>query len=126
MRRDTRNGLENIGCIVIVLALFAAPFVIYLVKNSVGTSSVRENAERYALRYGSRFEGMRRPVAECMGVDNDNNGYVTCTLRDADREMGVQRPRQVECVANVFFEWSTGCREYRLRTLDVQAGGDGQ
>ncbi len=126
MRRDTRNGLENIGCIVIVLAFFFAPPLVYVGTGSVRASIVRDNAERYALRYGSRFEGMRRPVAECMGEDSEGNGYVTCTLRDADREMGVQRPRQVECVANVFFEWSTGCREYRLRTLDVQAGGDGQ
>jgi hypothetical protein len=116
--------LESIGCIAIVFVPFAALLAIYGATHIVGASRVRENAERYALRYGSRFEGMRRPVAECMGVDNDNNGYVTCTLRDADREMGVQRPRQVECVANVFFEWSTGCREYRLRTLDVQTGGD--
>lgn len=112
-----------IAIIFIIIGLGAVPS---LVGRSVGASAVRENAERYAVRYGSRIGGMRTPIAECMAVDNDNNGYVTCTLRDADREMGVQRPRQVECVANVFFEWSTGCREYRLRTLDVQTGGDGR
>lgn len=90
--------------------------------DTIFAGAVRENAERYATRYGSRMEGMRAPVAECMGVDSDDNGYVTCTVRDSDRELGDARPHQIECRANVVFEFDTGCREYRLRTIDVRTG----
>lgn len=99
------------------VAAFVALFVVagtWLVfGDTLGEQAVRDHAERYAISHGSRIDGMRLPVAECSGIDSDANGYVTCTLRDADRDFGSPVPKHVECVSNVFFEWNTGCRDYR-------------
>lgn len=78
---------------------------------------VRANAERYALNYAREIEGMASPRVQCMSVDTDNNGYVTCSIRDGAATSS--RPTQIECVANMFTEVNTGCRGYRVRTLEV-------
>lgn len=78
---------------------------------------VRANAERYALSYAREIEGMASPRAQCMSMDTDNNGYVTCSIRDDAATSS--RPTQIECVANMLVEFNTGCRGYRVRTLEV-------
>lgn len=87
-----------------------------------GVSDRKANAEKYARAYVREFNGWASPVIACMGVDTDQNGYVTCTVAE---RAGAQS-HQIECVSNWVFEYNTGCREYRLRTIDLQGQGNNQ
>lgn len=80
-------------------------------------NKVRANAERYATSYAREIEGMTSPRVQCMSMDTDINGYVTCSIRDG--AVSGSRSTQIECVANMFTEFNTGCRGYRVRTLDI-------
>lgn len=80
-------------------------------------NKVRANAERYATSYAREIEGMTSPRVQCMSMDTDANGYVTCSIRDG--AVPSSRSTQIECVANMFTEFNTGCRGYRVRTLDI-------
>lgn len=74
------------------------------------------HAEAYAREYARSFMGMPNAVISCLGTDTDRNGYVTCQIAAAPG----QPSRQIECVANAWIEANKGCREYRLRTIDLQ------
>lgn len=76
----------------------------------------KAHAEAYAREYARSFMGMPNAVISCLGTDTDRNGYVTCQIAAAPG----QPPRQIECVANAWIEANTGCREYQLRTFDIQ------
>lgn len=79
---------------------------------------VRANAERYATNYAREIEHYTAPRVQCMSLDTDNNGYVTCMISDAATS---SRPTQIECAANMFMEVNVGCRGYRVRTLDINS-----
>ncbi len=85
---------------------------------------VRANAERYATNYAREIEGMTSPRVQCMSMDTDANGYVTCSIHDG--AVPSSRSTQIECVANMFTEFNTGCRGYRVRTLDINTTSDQQ
>lgn len=87
-------------------------------------NKVRANAERYATSYAREIEGMTSPRVQCMSMDTDINGYVTCSIRDG--AVSGSRSTQIECVANMFTEFNTGCRGYRVRTLDINTTSDQQ
>lgn len=107
-----------------VLVLCACAFVFVVAAGAFFAScqpltspKIKAHAEVYALRYTQQFlNGNPTSVVDCMGVDSDNNGYVTCTV--ASERGG--RTTQIECVANAWLEWNTGCRAYMQRTISVQ------
>lgn len=99
-----------------LMGLFVSGVIAYTVyASTAGVAKVRNHAETYALEYMRVFRGAQNPTVQCMGIDSDNNGYVTCT---AITSMG-STPEQIECTANLFIETNHGCREYRLRTVNL-------
>lgn len=82
----------------------------------IGVEDTKNNAEKYARTYLRTMKGWEHPVVQCMGVDSDQNGYVTC---EAAREAGMQTMR-LECVSNWVFEYNTGCRELQ-RTININS-----
>lgn len=79
--------------ILVVLGILIGAFVGI---SGVTVGPTRTHAEDYARDYVRQFRGWQQPVVSCMGVDTDNNGYVTCTVA----ERAGTTPQQVECVAN--------------------------
>lgn len=102
---------------VVIIAIFATVVGggCWVACGGAGASSRKANAETYARQYARDFMGAQNPVVSCMGEDIDMNGYVTCSVARA-----VGEPvRQIECVSNWILQYNKGCREYRLRTIDI-------
>lgn len=101
-----------------IMILIVGGIVFHIGGSYFLADKVRANAERYATNYAREIEGMTSPRVQCMSMDTDANGYVTCTIRDAATS---SRSTQIECVANMFTEVNTGCRGYRVRTIDINS-----
>lgn len=115
--RKFRNmrGFTMAELLIVMVVLFVGCGVAAASCEYAIAPSQKEHAEEYARQYAREFMGLPAATVSCMGVDTDRNGYVTCNVSG-----GQGAPvRQIECVANALIEVSTGCREYRLRTIDL-------
>lgn len=109
--------LVELMIVVVILGICGSIFIgACMGLTGVTATRSKRHAEEYAREYTTRFMGTRSAIIDCMGTDSDNNGYVTCTVAP---QAGA-RTTQIECVSNTFFEWNKGCREYRLRTIDLR------
>ena len=58
--------------------------------------------EADAVRFGASMDGKPPRSVECMNVDSDDDGYVTCTVFRVDRD-----PYPIQCAVRI--GW-TGCK----------------
>lgn len=79
------------------------------------TGVVAEHANAYARDYSRQFHGWHNPAVSCAGEDTDHNQYVTCTVAEQAGAPSVQ----IECRANLLFEWSKTCRVPSMRGIQV-------
>lgn len=79
----------------------------------------RAHAEAAARAYGAVLDPSVPAdawVASCMGVDSDNDGYLSCTLAARGRQ-----PTPVECRAWIWIGNNDGCRMGRqMRPVLIQ------
>lgn len=118
--RKGQSGFTLVELLIAVVVIVILAAVVgggcWVACGGAGVSSRKANAETYARQYAREFMGTQNPVVSCMGTDTDMNGYVTCSVARAPGEP----VRQIECVSNWILQYNKGCREYRLRTIDIQ------
>jgi hypothetical protein len=85
-----------------------AVVVVYLAATAFGAPVVRGHAERYARDHARRVWHWQAPLARCVGVDGDGNGFVGCTVSQGEDDPS---PRALECRANLLLQTLTECRE---------------
>jgi prepilin-type N-terminal cleavage/methylation domain-containing protein len=113
--------LVELMIVVIILCVLAGGLIAGVGIGCAGLASdtVRERATGYARHYTRRFKGWSNPLIECAGVDNDHNGYVTCTVAE-----GVGKPsEQIECPSNPIAENNRSCRVPQLRSVQWPGNG---
>lgn len=125
MRTRHMRGFTVAELMIVLAILFIAIGAGAAGCNGCVAPRVARNAKAYCQQYAQRA-GISNATCECMGVDgygNRRDGYVTCTIFAPPAQ-----PSQVECRANAFVEWDTGCRlnpfGYRRGQYDVNTDGE--
>lgn len=90
--------------ILMVTGLAMALFSSTTDEHGCGANNTKTMAdiEADAVKFGSNMDGKPPRAVQCMDVDSDNDGYVTCTVFRVDRD-----PYAIECAIRK--DWH-GCK----------------
>ena len=108
-----RAGFTLVEGLIVVCIIMVASGVFLMGASSCGGNS--SQAEHAAREWGKKM-GLDVQGADCVDVDTDSAGYVSCSVsfKKADGSLSV---KAVECASR--FSWNSGCRMPKMTIPQV-------